>query len=206
MPALKNSRHERFAQEIAKGKTPVVPYVYELVDPRDGLAFYVGKGRRRRAWQHIADAKAGRVLNRAKTDRILNILSAGLEVEVRIVSHHQTDMAAGDAEKARIEAIGLECLTNIMPGGWNVDCETRTNWESLLVGCYSSMQRLIPRDCVFGERRKIRDLIHGDYADLYQQAYSKLGAEKAEMALWNAQCAKLKASNKNSNREQICHS
>jgi hypothetical protein len=34
-------------------------YVYELIDPRDGKVFYVGKGKGERAWQHEIDVRRG---------------------------------------------------------------------------------------------------------------------------------------------------
>jgi hypothetical protein len=64
-------------------------YVYRLIDPRDGSAFYVGKGTRNRAWSHEHDAKAGRVGNRPKYNRIMAIVGAGLTVGVEIVAKFQ---------------------------------------------------------------------------------------------------------------------
>src|SRR5690348_9647048 len=57
----------------------VMFYVYQLIDPRDGAVFYVGKGSGDRMFQHVRDAKRGRVSNEAKTRRILDILEGGVE-------------------------------------------------------------------------------------------------------------------------------
>ena len=49
-------------------------YVYELIDPRDGKVFYVGKGRNSRAWAHEKAARRGKVHNAFKTALIMEII------------------------------------------------------------------------------------------------------------------------------------
>lgn len=89
-------------------------YVYELVDPRDGEPFYVGKGTRNRVHQHEKDAKAGASLGRF--DRIKEIWAVGLEVEKRIIARFADERAAYVAESARIAEIGPQNLTNWTAG------------------------------------------------------------------------------------------
>lgn len=132
MSALTNAKHERFAQEIAKGSTAAVAsfesglrlnalefaaeaYVYLLVDPRDGRVFYVGKGRGVRATVHSADVRAGRARNVFKIGRIEAIHRAGQEVEIFLVANGLTDGQAYRIERMLI----IRChsqLTNIALG------------------------------------------------------------------------------------------
>lgn len=61
-------------------------YVYELIDPRDGLPFYVGKGCNKRDAEHLTEAKRkdtkGELLDE-KHKRILDITKRGLTVGVK---------------------------------------------------------------------------------------------------------------------------
>lgn len=92
-------------------------YVYELVDPRDGAVFYVGKGTGKRAWQHQREAYTGQGSNKAKRDRILDVNTAGLEIVVRIVKEGMTDLDAFDLERSMI-AEKRAVLTNVADGGY----------------------------------------------------------------------------------------
>jgi hypothetical protein len=58
-------------------------YVYHLVDPRTGEAFYVGKGTGSRVRAHEVEAHQG--VRSAKCNRIRDIWRSGLPVERRIV-------------------------------------------------------------------------------------------------------------------------
>lgn len=58
-------------------------HVYQLVDPRDGIPFYVGKGGPHRLAEHKNEAKLG--VMSAKCVRIRQIEDAGLDVEFRTV-------------------------------------------------------------------------------------------------------------------------
>lgn len=85
-------------------------YVYELVDPRDGAVFYVGKGRGNRIMAHEQEAKRGEASD--KCDRIREVWAAGLKVERREVARFQDAKSALDHEADRI---GWYCgLTNVV--------------------------------------------------------------------------------------------
>ena len=75
----------RAAKDPVTGVTPQGFYVYALIDPRGGQAFYIGKGCRRRAWQHEALVRRGGGENAEKTERIRSILSCGLSVVVSVM-------------------------------------------------------------------------------------------------------------------------
>lgn len=98
------------------GTYPKGFYVYQLVDPRTGLPFYVGKGQRDRAWQHQRDVEAGRPgKNERKVQRIREILQSGADVEVTIVAQYELESDALDHEYRLVDA--MPTLTNIHPGG-----------------------------------------------------------------------------------------
>lgn len=89
-------------------------YVYELIDPRDGSVFYVGKGKGNRIASHEAMARKGRIDNPAKYARIREIWDAGLEVERRYVRRGLTETEAFALERQMIDAV--DGLTNIVGG------------------------------------------------------------------------------------------
>lgn len=94
-------------------------YVYTLADPRTKEVFYVGKGKGKRAWQHVAEVRSGKISNQAKHDRIQAILKSNREPVVRIVRDFLREKEALDLEAQMIAT--LPNLTNIAtrgaPGG-----------------------------------------------------------------------------------------
>lgn len=92
-------------------------YVYELVDPRDGAVFYVGKGQGKRVRQHVRDAARGRIGNSAKHARIAAILAAGAKPQELIVATFDDEDDALEHEADLIQRYGLENLTNMRPRG-----------------------------------------------------------------------------------------
>lgn len=94
---------------------PTGPYVYELIDPRDGAVFYIGKGTGRRMYQHERDVMRGKTKNAAKTGRIAEILAAGLRVVCRVLAVFTSDAEAFKAERQFIAAHAD--LTNATAGG-----------------------------------------------------------------------------------------
>lgn len=99
-------------------------YVYQLVDPRDGLPFYIGKGKGRRAWQHEGHVRAGKRSNELKCERIDSILADRLSVQVVILDKFDDE---ADALVREAELIATTTgLTNILASGalsWRITKE-----------------------------------------------------------------------------------
>lgn len=93
-------------------------FVYDLIDPRSGVTFYVGKGKGNRPKHHIKEAMSG--VQSRKCELIREIIQGGLEVRIAIVERFSCEAKAYDFEAERIAAIGLENLTNVMPGGGGI--------------------------------------------------------------------------------------
>lgn len=98
---------------MTKKHKPRAPraYVYALLDPRDGLPFYIGKGSGDRVLQHYKDFRAGHCRNVLKTAWIAEIVEAGLEPGHRIIAKGLTDGAALRLE-AKIIAENRDIITN----------------------------------------------------------------------------------------------
>lgn len=90
-------------------------YVYELVDPRTGAVFYVGKGVGARMYHHARDVRRGHRSNEAKTRIIEAIHSAGSEPIARAVAHYEDERDAIEHEADMI--CSMSGLTNIMARG-----------------------------------------------------------------------------------------
>lgn len=92
-------------------------YVYLLVDPRDQVVFYVGKGQGNRIDQHEKDAISKAGLNREKESKIREIMESGYNVIKIIVKTFQKEQEAYDFEEEQVIIYGLENLTNMKAGG-----------------------------------------------------------------------------------------
>lgn len=90
-------------------------YVYELIDPRSGSVFYVGKGKGNRIDAHEAEARKG--IQSRKCRLIREIEAAGLAIGKRKVAEFQDEQAAYDYEADLVDEYGLDALTNVIPGG-----------------------------------------------------------------------------------------
>lgn len=90
-------------------------YVYTLSDPRSGHVFYVGKGSGDRILAHEKEANGGAYSE--KCNRIREIWREGENVVREKVSHHADENEALDREEALIDLLGIENLTNVLPGG-----------------------------------------------------------------------------------------
>lgn len=119
-------------------------YVYELVDPRTGTAFYVGKGKGRRAWAHESAVRHFRERNGLKAEVIAQLHSEGLRPEVRIVSADMIEADAFRLERKMITARRDE-LTNISGGA-------HTAQEASEAAAKAYLQRVKPFDVWAGER------------------------------------------------------
>lgn len=90
-------------------------YVYHLIDPRTMLPFYIGKGSGNRIDSHEKEASKG-VCSR-KCNLINELRKNNLNVIKEKISFFDEEADAYAFEKQEIECIGLENLTNVMPGG-----------------------------------------------------------------------------------------
>lgn len=85
-------------------------YIYEHWRPDTGICFYVGKGRKRRAW----DMAKRNFVHKAITSKLTSI---GLAVDVRIIATGMTNAEAGTAEIARLKLYNRHRLANLTDGG-----------------------------------------------------------------------------------------
>ena len=89
-------------------------YVYRLIDPRNGITFYVGRGQGNRVFAHAAgrqkatDAEGNESL---KLRLIRDIKTAGFDVQHVIHRHGLSDASATEVEAALIDA--YPGLTNL---------------------------------------------------------------------------------------------
>jgi hypothetical protein len=105
-------------------------YVYILIDPRNNVPFYVGKGKKKRASSHVKETKETTV-NKRKFNKIQSILSAGM---TPIIEYYQTNISnekfAYKIETSVIRKYGRKdydengtllniCLSNSPPGNDN---------------------------------------------------------------------------------------
>ena len=105
-------------------------YAYMLVDPRNNLPFYVGKGKDRRCTQHISEARSFRN-NSHKCNVIRKILSLGMEPVIKVVDSGLSEAVAFELEEFLIQEIGRSdkhggLLTNKTNGGEGASGAIRT--------------------------------------------------------------------------------
>lgn len=120
----------------------LVYYVYVLVDPRDGMPFYVGKGRNGRMISHVCEAKKPKSqwTNPIKCNKINRILKLGHEVEY-VQRYCQSAEQALSAEQKLISLFGrisngTGVLTNISDGGEVAHPKTKVVYEYDITGAY----------------------------------------------------------------------
>jgi hypothetical protein len=94
-------------------------YVYELIDPRVNLPFYVGKGKGNRVYFHLSEQSRAKSDNFKKFDKIKKIRKEGYEPEVKIVKYFEDENDAYEYEEELIRTYGRRdidesgILTNI---------------------------------------------------------------------------------------------
>lgn len=113
-------------------------YVYELIDPRDFVVFYIGKGKGKRISSHVKNAKAGLIGNVPKYMRIDDIHSAGMKVIERVVVSGLSSAASLKIERDLIHT-SKSALTNIMMG-------TVSNTESAIERAKFMLKNVITFD------------------------------------------------------------
>lgn len=155
---------------------PIGFYVYQLVDPRDGLPFYVGKGQGWRAWQHQRAVQTGKPGgNASKVAKIEEILRTGSEVEVQIVAVYDLELEALDHEYRLVDA--SPTLTNVMPGGIG-----RVETPEMALRRYRARKKKLQE-----KRRQEREAAHQrDLARAAEDMRNSRGADKhrSEIDAW----------------------
>lgn len=87
-------------------------YVYKLIDPRSGMAFYIGKGKNHRVYSHEREALKNKPpINKRKIDTIRAIWADGMQVIREIHSYHRDEQHAYDIEHGLI--MSHKDITNI---------------------------------------------------------------------------------------------
>ena len=81
-------------------------YVYELIDPRVNLPFYVGKGKNDRVYFHLSEKSRAKSENKRKYNKIQKIRENGHEPEIKIVKYFENENDAYDYEEMLIEKYG----------------------------------------------------------------------------------------------------
>lgn len=83
-------------------------YVYQLVDPRTKLPFYIGKGKNNRAGAHITEAKRSpnKWSNVRKCQYIRNLWDMGLSPVLEYIATNATEQEALDCELMLIHKYG----------------------------------------------------------------------------------------------------
>lgn len=140
------------------------PYVYALIDPRDGATFYIGKGNGRRMYQHENEVRRGKSANAAKSARISDIIAAGLKVACEVLARFKTDQEAYEAERAFIAKHAG--LTNANAGGGGSFAggagsgeERQESPEVTLRKALALMNRIVPYPQWIQERPRSEDEI-----------------------------------------------
>ena len=81
-------------------------YVYELIDPRVNLPFYVGKGKNNRVYFHLSEKSRAKSDNERKYNKIQKIRKEGYEPDIKIVKYFENEDDAYDYEEQLIKKYG----------------------------------------------------------------------------------------------------
>lgn len=96
-------------------------YVYHLIDPRNNLPFYVGKGKNERMFDHESAVKNGKIPqnNKFLFRKIKKILSLGLNIQYKKIYENldeKTSLLKEIDEENRLKSLRIK-LCNIVPCG-----------------------------------------------------------------------------------------
>lgn len=142
-------------------------YVYELISSLDRKVFYVGKGTKRRAYQHKSDAQNKTYKHRSVHRKIQSIISKGGDIIYKIYPH-STDLDALNHEKTLIEQHGRKDLKtgnlcNLTDGGEdgsNRSPQTIEKVRQLHLGSKRSDQA---RQNMSAAQKRIKDSLREEY-------------------------------------------
>lgn len=91
-------------------------YVYQLIDPRTNIVFYIGKGKSNRMYVHENYVKNGKIPNGNKKlfDKIKEIKDLGLNIVYSKILETDDEGSAYQYENQVINEIGIENLCNVV--------------------------------------------------------------------------------------------
>lgn len=129
-------------------------YVYKLIDPRDGSAFYIGKGCGKRIERHESATRRGTEKNIAKARVIREIWAAGLNIQRAIVARFENEAEAFEFEMALIR--NEQPRTNIVGGNCRIYTFFGLLRDALIskIDVRERMARLFPRSSLPTEEHK----------------------------------------------------
>jgi hypothetical protein len=81
-------------------------YVYELIDPRVNLPFYVGKGTGNRVYFHLSEQSRAKSENKRKYNKIQKMRKEGYDPEIKIVKYFDNEEDAYNYEEVLIKQYG----------------------------------------------------------------------------------------------------
>lgn len=134
-------------------------YVYELIDPRNGKTFYVGKGKGNRIDAHEKEAAKG--VCSEKCNLIRDLQQNNILLIKRKIAFFSKEKEAYDFEEKHIEDIGLENLTNVVSGGGTPRIKEK---KDLFTPDYCLKAVLLAKDR-FAEWLKHKDMTATVYMD-----------------------------------------
>jgi hypothetical protein len=96
-------------------------YVYTYSNPETGFIFYVGKGQKDRAYQHLRRRILKLKLHNDRfAEEIDKILESNQEPIIKICKHFENENEACNFESEMIQSLGIENLTNKQIFSWPI--------------------------------------------------------------------------------------
>lgn len=84
-----NNIYSQFLDKYFKQEIDIMYYVYALIDPRNNMPFYIGKGKGRRAKTHLWEVPETR--NQYKENKIADIRNQGFEPQIEYLAEDILD-------------------------------------------------------------------------------------------------------------------
>lgn len=160
-------------------------FVYLLVDPRNEQIFYIGKGTKKRPYDHIKESYKIKTLNNFKSNRITEILNSQYDVNIIYFETELDESEAFKIERLLISTIGTKNLTNISGG---VRKESVKEWAK------RNLKNMMPFD-TWVEKRNIVSDLEKELYHLAKAAYIDI-SENGVLVSIEQKCIKGKVSTK----------